>query len=69
MENPEQRALLRRNPDITATAIEEFLRYTSPVTHILRTAKKNGELRGQEDQEWRPRRDLERVGKPRRGGV
>jgi cytochrome P450 len=47
IENPEQRALLRRNPDITATAIEEFLRYTSPVTHILRTAKQDGELRGQ----------------------
>lgn len=46
IENPEQRAVLRRNPDITPTAIEEFLRYTSPVTHILRTAKRDGELRG-----------------------
>ena len=50
IENPAQRALLRRDPDITATAIEEFLRYTSPVTHILRTAKKDGELRGQKIQ-------------------
>jgi len=47
IENPGQRALLRRNPDITATAIEEFLRFTSPVTHILRTAKKDGVLGGQ----------------------
>ncbi len=46
IENPGQRALLRRNPDITATAIEEFLRFTSPVTHILRTAKKDGVLGG-----------------------
>ena len=46
IENPGQRALLRRNPDITATAIEEFLRFTSPVTHILRTAKKDGALGG-----------------------
>ncbi len=46
LENPEQRTILRSSPNITPTAIEEFLRYTSPVTHILRTAKQEGELRG-----------------------
>ncbi|HVA81743.1 MAG TPA: cytochrome P450 [Candidatus Binataceae bacterium] len=46
LESPAQRALLRRSPDLTPAAIEEFLRYTSPVTHVLRTAKKDGELRG-----------------------
>lgn len=48
IENPAQRAILKRNPELTPTAIEEFLRYTSPVTHILRTAKQDATLGGQQ---------------------
>ena len=45
--NPDQRSILQRNPAIMSTAVEEFLRRTTPVTHILRTALKPAELRGQ----------------------
>jgi len=45
--NPDQRSILQRNPAIMSTAVEEFLRWTTPVTHILRTALKPAELRGQ----------------------
>src|SRR5262249_51349725 len=43
-------ARLKNDPSIINTAIEEILRYTTPVTHILRIAKQDGELRGQKIQ-------------------
>ena len=45
--HPSERAKLAGDPGVMPTAIEEFLRWTTPVTHILRTARKDGELRGQ----------------------
>lgn len=45
-EFPDQRALLAANPDLMANAVEEFLRYVSPVTHMCRTALEEVELRG-----------------------
>ena len=47
LDHPEQRARLANNPSVMPTAIEEFLRWTTPVTHILRTARKEDELNGQ----------------------
>jgi cytochrome P450 len=44
---PAERERLKANPALMPTAIEEFLRWTSPVTHILRTARTDAELRGQ----------------------
>lgn len=49
--NPAQRIKLRNDPSILPTAIEEFLRWTTPVTHILRTARQDTELRGQKIRE------------------
>jgi cholest-4-en-3-one 26-monooxygenase len=46
IENPREAARLKRDASIVDSAIEEVLRYTTPVTHILRVAKKDGELRG-----------------------
>jgi cholest-4-en-3-one 26-monooxygenase len=46
LDNPAQRRRFTDDPGVMPTAIEEFLRYTSPVTHILRTAKVETELRG-----------------------
>jgi cytochrome P450 len=46
--HPAQLAKLRNDSTILPTAIEEFLRWTTPVTHILRTARKDIELRGQQ---------------------
>jgi cytochrome P450 len=49
--HPSERAKLAGNPGVMTTAIEEFLRWTTPVTHILRTARKEGELRGEKIRE------------------
>jgi cytochrome P450 len=46
MENPDQQARLVADPSLLPTAIDEMLRYTSPVTVFLRTATKDTELRG-----------------------
>lgn len=47
IENPDQFALLRANPDLMPSAVEEMLRYTSPVTHMARRATEDVEIRGQ----------------------
>jgi len=49
--HPAQRTRLRDDPSLLPTAIEEFLRWTTPVTHILRTARKDTELRGEKIRE------------------
>ena len=46
LEHPEERARLAADPSLLPTAIEEMLRYTSPVTVFVRTATKDTELRG-----------------------
>jgi cytochrome P450 len=46
MENPEQRAKLEVDSSLLPTAIEELLRYVSPVIAFARTAMKDIELRG-----------------------
>ena len=47
MEHPEQLALLQAEPERIATAVEEILRWASPVMHFRRTATRDTELRGQ----------------------
>lgn len=47
IENPSQLAYLQENPDMIPWAVEEFLRYASPVYHFRRTATKDTEIRGQ----------------------
>jgi len=49
--HPAECAKLAGEPGVMPTAIEEFLRWTTPVTHILRTARKDGELRGEKIRE------------------
>jgi cytochrome P450 len=46
MQHPAERQRLAADPSLMPTAIEEMLRYTSPVTVFLRTATKDTELRG-----------------------
>jgi cytochrome P450 len=38
LQNPDKRALLKQNPDLIATAVEELLRYESPVQKMGRIA-------------------------------
>ena len=44
--HPDQMELLRQDPDKIEWAVEEFLRYASPVYHFRRTATKDTELGG-----------------------
>ena len=46
-EHPDQRAILAESPELMPGAVEEFLRYVTPVTHMCRTALADVELRGQ----------------------
>jgi cytochrome P450 len=46
--HPDQRRILVGQPDLIEPAVEEFLRYVTPVTHMCRTALEDTELRGQE---------------------
>jgi cytochrome P450 len=46
-ERPEQRRMLVDDPDLMPGAVEEFLRYVTPVTHMCRTALDDVELHGQ----------------------
>ena len=47
MENPAQMAKLRSDPDeLMPTAIDEMIRWVSPVRHFMRTATEDYEIRG-----------------------
>ncbi len=46
MENPAELAKLETDPSMMSTAVEEILRYISPVMWFLRTATKDTEIRG-----------------------
>ena len=52
--NPDQFKRLAENPSLMPTAIEEILRWTSPITHIMRTATRDFEWRGKKirDDDW-----------------
>jgi cholest-4-en-3-one 26-monooxygenase len=43
---PAQFARLAADRSLMPTAVEEILRWTSPITHIMRTALRDGEIRG-----------------------
>jgi cytochrome P450 len=47
IDHPDQFRTLRAHPELLPGAVEEMLRFTSPVTHMARTATADVELRGQ----------------------
>jgi cytochrome P450 len=47
-EQPEQRRVLIDEPELMPGAVEEFLRYVTPVTHMCRTALDDVEIRGRQ---------------------
>jgi cytochrome P450 len=51
IEHPEQLAKLQADPSLIPDAVEEFLRWASPVYHFRRTATRDVELNGQEIKE------------------
>ncbi len=58
--HPEQLARLRQDPELIDTAVEEILRWSSPVSYFRRTATRDVELRGEQIREgdvvtfWHP---------------
>jgi cytochrome P450 len=46
-QHPEQQALLARDPDAVKVAVEELLRWATPVMHFRRTVTRDVEIRGQ----------------------
>jgi cholest-4-en-3-one 26-monooxygenase len=51
LRHPDQLALLRADPDLIPTAVEEMLRWSTPVKNMNRTATRDVELFGQQLQE------------------
>ncbi|NNL67074.1 MAG: cytochrome P450 [Myxococcales bacterium] len=47
LEHPEELEKLRRDPTLIHKAVEEIVRWTTPVNHFVRTATQDYELRGQ----------------------
>ncbi len=46
VENPDQLALARRRPELLLSAIEEVLRYRSPLQWVMRTPRRDVEMHG-----------------------
>ena len=46
VEHPDQLELLRRDPDVMSSAVEEILRWTAPAAYFRRTATVDTEIRG-----------------------
>jgi cytochrome P450 len=51
IQHPTERARLANDATLMPSAIEEILRWTSPITHIARTATRNTEVGGQKIRE------------------
>jgi cytochrome P450 len=51
MEQPEQLRILQEKPELLTTAVEELLRWASPVYHFRRTATRDVELGGKQVKE------------------
>src|SRR3569832_476972 len=48
IENPDQLAKLKANPDLLSSAVDEMIRWVTPVQHFFRTAMEGYDLRGRE---------------------
>lgn len=48
IQNPDQLQILQERPELIPTAVEEFLRWASPVYHFRRTATRDVELGGKQ---------------------
>ena len=47
MENPDQLELLKQHPELSRRAVEEIVRWSSPVNHMKRQVLEDTEIRGQ----------------------
>ena len=69
MDHPDELERLRADPALMPTAVEEILRWSTPVLHFRRTATRDIELRGDADQGGRQGGRLVRLGQLRRARV
>jgi cholest-4-en-3-one 26-monooxygenase len=46
IENPAERVRIKEDKTVMPTAIEEILRWTTPITHLMRTASRDVDFRG-----------------------
>jgi cytochrome P450 len=46
IENPDQLARLQADPSLLSTAVDEMIRWTTPVKHFMRTATEDYDLNG-----------------------
>ncbi len=67
IENPGQLARLQRHPELMGTAVEEMIRWSTPVKEFMRTAAEDTTVRGVPDRQGRIGLPGLRVGQPRRG--
>ena len=51
MQHPEQLALVRDNPELARTAVEEIVRWSTPVNYMKRTALCDAEVGGRQVRE------------------
>ena len=69
IENPGELDRLRNDPGLMGTAVEEMIRWSTPVKEFMRTATADTKVRGVDDRQGRVRLPGLRLGQPRRGGV
>ena len=68
-EHPTSGSACDSSPSSCPAAVEEILRWVSPIIHFTRTATEDCEVRGRNDLRRRPGGALLRLGQPGRGGV
>ena len=68
-ENPGEWEKLRAQPELLPDAVEEILRWVTPISHFTRTATEDCEVGGVKIASRRAGRPVLRVGQPRRGRV
>ena len=69
IENPDELAKLKANPELLPTAVDEMIRWVTPVQHFMRTATEDHRAARQDDQEGRSGAAALHVRQPRRGAV
>ena len=69
LDNPGEWRKLQSNPGLLDLAVEEIVRWTTPVIQFCRTATRDYALRGKIIREGRDRLPVLPVGESRRGGV
>ena len=69
MLHPDQKAKVMADRSLIKGTIEEFLRWTSPITHLMRTATADAEVHGKRIKQGRQGGGLECLGQSRRGRV